>query len=99
MPAYIVVEVEVEDPVRYEDYKKMVPPSLAAYGGRFLVRGGKVENLEGDWSPKRFVMVEFPSVERAKAWWDSPEYAAAKALRQATAKTQMIVVDGFEQAS
>jgi uncharacterized protein (DUF1330 family) len=97
MPAYIVVEVEVEDPVRYEDYKKMVPPSLTAYGGRFLVRGGKVENLEGDWSPKRFVMVEFPSVEQAKAWWDSPGYADAKALRQATAKTQMIVVEGFEQ--
>lgn len=95
MPAYIVVEVEVEDPVRYEDYKKMVPPSLAEYGGRFLVRGGKVENLEGDWSPKRLVLVEFSSVEQAKAWWSSPEYADAKALRQATAKTQMIVVEGF----
>ena len=98
MPAYIVVEVEVEDPVRYEDYKKMVPPSLAAYGGRFLVRGGQVENLEGDWAPKRLVMVEFPSVDQAKAWWSSAEYAEAKALRQATAKTQMIVVEGFEQA-
>jgi uncharacterized protein (DUF1330 family) len=72
----------------------MVPPSLAAYGGKFLVRGGRVETLEGDWSPKRFVMVEFPSVERAKAWWDSAGYAGAKALRQATAKTQMIVVEG-----
>ena len=97
MAAYIVVEIEVEDPVRYEDYKKMVPPSLNAYGGRFLVRGGEVENLEGDWSPKRFVMVEFPSVKQAKAWWDSPAYAEAKALRQATAKTQMIVVEGVEQ--
>ena len=96
MPAYIVVEVEVEDPVRYEDYKKMVPPSLAAYGGRFLVRGGKVENLEGDWEPKRLVITEFPSVEQAKAWWNSDEYAEAKALRQATAKSQMIVVEGFD---
>ena len=95
MPAYIVVEVEVEDPVRYEDYKAMVPPSLGPYGGRFIVRGGKVETLEGDWAPKRFVMVEFPSVEKAKAWWDSAEYKDAKALRQATAKTQMIVVEGF----
>ena len=95
MPAYIVVEVEVEDPVRYEDYKKMVPPTLAAYGGRFLVRGGQVENLEGEWSPKRLVLVEFPSVEQAKAWWSSPEYAEAKALRQATAKTHLIVVEGF----
>jgi uncharacterized protein (DUF1330 family) len=95
MPAYVVTEIEVEDPVRYEDYKKMVPPSLAAYDGRFLVRGGEVETLEGDWSPKRMVIVEFPSVEKAKAWWSSTEYAEAKALRQATAKTQMIVVEGF----
>jgi uncharacterized protein (DUF1330 family) len=96
MSAYIVVEIEVNDAPRYEDYKAMVPPSLEAYGGRFVVRGGKVETLEGDWAPKRFVMVEFPSVERAKAWWASEEYAEAKALRQATAKTQMIVVQGVE---
>ena len=96
MPAYIVVEVEVLDPDRYEKYKAMVPPSLAEYGGRFVVRGGKVETLEGDWSPKRFVIVEFPSVEKAKGWWDSSGYAEAKALRQATAKTQMIVVEGVE---
>jgi uncharacterized protein (DUF1330 family) len=95
MPAYIVVEVEVNDPVRYEDYKKMVPPSLERFGGRFLVRGGEIETLEGDWAPKRLVIVEFPSVEKAKAWWDSTEYAEAKALRQATAKTQMIVAPGF----
>ena len=99
MPAYIVVEVEVHDPNRYEDYKRMVPPSLTPYGGRFIVRGGKVETLEGDWSPKRFVMVEFPSLEKAKAWWNSPEYREAKALRQATATSQMIAVEGFESAS
>jgi len=95
MPAYIVVQVEVHDAQRYENYKAMVPPSFAVYGGKFLVRGGKVETLEGDWEPKRFVMVEFPSVEKAKAWWASEEYAEAKALRQATAKTQMIVVEGL----
>ena len=94
MAAYLVVEVEVHDPARYEDYKAMVPPSLEAYGGRFLVRGGKVETLEGDWAPKRFVMVQFPSLEQAKAWWASEGYADAKALRQATATTQMIVVEG-----
>lgn len=94
MPAYIVVQVDVQDPVRYEDYKKLVPPSLAKYGGRFIVRGGPTETLEGDWSPRRFVVVEFPSVERAKAWWNSPEYAGAKALRQATSKTQMILAEG-----
>lgn len=99
MPAYIVVEVDVHDPDRYEEYKRMVPPSLAPYDGRFIVRGGKVETLEGDWSPERLVIVHFPSVEKAKAWWNSPEYARAKALRQATAKSQMIVVEGFESAS
>jgi uncharacterized protein (DUF1330 family) len=94
MAAYIVVEVEVNDPVRYEDYKKMVPASLEPFGGRFLVRGGAIETLEGDWAPRRLVIVEFPSVEKAKAWWGSTEYAEAKALRQATAKTQMIVAQG-----
>ena len=95
MPAYIVVEIEVLDQERYEHYKQMVPPTLAAYGGRFIVRGGAVEALEGDWSPKRLVILEFPSVAQAKAWWGSSEYAAAKALRQATARTQMIVVEGM----
>jgi uncharacterized protein (DUF1330 family) len=95
MSAYIIVEVEVHDANRYESYKGMVPPSLEAYGGRFIVRGGKAETLEGEWSPKRIVVVEFPSLEKAKAWWSSPEYEDAKALRQATAKTEMIVVEGF----
>jgi len=94
MPAYVVVEVEVLDEQRYETYKRMVPPSLAAYGGRFIVRGGATETLEGQWSPKRLVILEFPSAARAKAWWGSVEYAEAKALRQATARTQMIVVEG-----
>jgi uncharacterized protein (DUF1330 family) len=94
MPAYLIVEVEVTDPAGYAGYKKMVPPTLAAYGGRFLVRGGECETLEGEWRPKRIVVLEFPSVARAKEWWASPEYRAAKALRQRTAKTQMIVVEG-----
>lgn len=83
------------DAGRYETYKQMVPPSLAAYGGRFIVRGGAAQTLEGTWSPKRLVILEFPSVERAVAWWESTEYAEAKALRQATARTQMIVVEGI----
>ena len=95
MPAYVVVQVEVEDSVRYEDYKPMVPPSLEPYGGRFIVRGGKVETLEGEWAPKRLVMLEFPTMEQAKAWWASAEYKDAKALRQATSNTQMIVVEGL----
>ena len=94
MAAYVVVQVDVKDPVRYDDYKTMVPPSLAKYGGRFLVRGGQTHTLEGGWAPKRFVIVEFPSVEQAKAWWASPEYAEAKALRHATADSMMIVAEG-----
>jgi uncharacterized protein (DUF1330 family) len=94
MSAYIIVEVEVVEPERYETYKQMVPPTLDAYGGRFIVRGGKAENLEGSWSPKRLVVLQFPSFEKAKAWWNCQEYAPAKALRQATSHTQMIVVEG-----
>jgi uncharacterized protein (DUF1330 family) len=95
MAAYVVVQVDVKDPARYEGYKKMVPASLEKFGGRFVVRGGQVHPMEGTWNPKRFVLVEFPSVEQAKAWWASPEYAEAKALRQATAESQLIIVEGL----
>ena len=95
MSAYIVVQVNVNDPVRYENYKTIVPPTLEAYGGKFLVRGGAVENLEGSWSPNRFVIIEFPSTDKAKAWWSSAEYGPAKELRQATADTEMILVEGI----
>ena len=94
MAAYIIVSIKVQDPVRYEAYKSMVPSSLSAYGGKFIVRGGKIETLEGGWSPERFVILEFPSSEQAKAWWGSTEYAEAKALRQATSVSEMIVVEG-----
>ena len=94
MAAYIVVQVDVEDPERYADYRSLVPATLEQFGGRFLVRGGKVENLEGDWVPSRFVIIEFDSVEQAKAWWSSDLYAPAKKLRQQTAHTEMIVVAG-----
>src|SRR5262249_32114028 len=73
MSAYVVVQVDVKDPVRYEAYRKMVPASLEKFGGRFIVRGGATHTMEGNWAPRRFVIVEFPSVEQAKAWWGSPE--------------------------
>ena len=66
-----------------------------AYGGRYLVRGGKLEALEGSWSPKRFVVIEFPSVEQAKKWWHSQEYAGPKAIREASARSNFIVVEGM----
>ena len=94
MPAYVIVDVEVLEPEKYQTYIQLAPPAIAAYHGRYLARGGKVDTLEGDWSPGRLVILEFPSVEEAKAWWASPEYAEAKALRQATARTQMVVIGG-----
>ncbi len=94
MPAYVVVEIDIRDAESYVRYKDMAPASIAHYGGRYLVRGAPVQRLEGDWDPPRFVLLEFPDAERARAWWASPEYAPAKALRQASAGTDMILVEG-----
>jgi uncharacterized protein (DUF1330 family) len=95
MPAFVIVQVTINDPVEYETYKKLTPASIAAFDGRFVVRGGGVETLEGDWTPGRLVVLEFPSVARAKEWWASELYAPAKAIRQRVASTQMIVVEGI----
>lgn len=95
MPAYIIVDVEITDPKEYEEYKKHTPSSLVPFDGKFLVRGGQVEALEGDWKPGRFVILEFPSLEKAKAWWNSPGYAPAKLIRQRASNTRMIVADGI----
>ena len=95
MPAYILVQVDVHDPEGYERYRRMVLPSIEAYGGRFLVRGGPIETLEGSWRPPRLVILEFPDVARAREWWASPEYAGPKALRLATARSEMILVEGM----
>ncbi len=95
MPAYIIVEVDIKDHEAYEEYKKLVPDSIAQYGGRYLTRGGTAEVLEGDWIPKRVVIVEFESVARAKEWLNCSEYAPARLLRHKSAKTNMIVVDGL----
>ena len=95
MPAFVIVDVDVVDAERYEHYKQLAPPSIAAYGGRYIARGGRVDVLEGQWLPKRCVVLEFPSAEQARRWWESPEYAEAKRLRQQTATTNMIVVEGL----
>ncbi len=94
MPAYVVVDIEVTDPTRYEEYKRVAPPAIAAYGGRYLARGGRVEVLEGSWAPQRLVILEFPTAAQAKAWWESQEYAPPKAMRQACARTEMLIVEG-----
>lgn len=99
MPAYIVVEIDIHDAETYATYRELAPPSIEAYGGRYIVRGGATETLEGTWSPARFVILEFPDAQRARAWWESPEYAEAKALRMESATTQMILVDGIDGGS
>lgn len=94
MSAYVIVDIEITDPVQYEDYKKLAAPTVAAYGGKYVVRGGKAEALEGNRTPGRVVVLEFPSFDRAKEWWASEEYAEAKELRHASALSEMILVDG-----
>jgi uncharacterized protein (DUF1330 family) len=94
MAGYIIVDVQITDPEAYERYKAAVPSTLAAYGGKFLVRGGRAETLEGNCEPNRIVVLEFESAEKAKAWWSSQEYAAPKQLRQSASVTKMIVVEG-----
>lgn len=94
MAAYFIVDVEVTDPAGFEEYRQLVPATLAQYGGRFLVRGGVTEQLEGDWQPRRVVVLEFPSLEQAKRWYHSEEYREPKALRFKTAKTNLILVEG-----
>jgi uncharacterized protein (DUF1330 family) len=95
MTAFVILDVDVHDPLRYEDYKKMGPPTVTQYGGKYIARGGRVETLEGDWSPSRVVMIQFDSVEQAKAWINSPEYSAARKLRHETSNAQVIVVEGL----
>lgn len=96
MKAYVIVDVTITDPQRYGEYKKLTPGSLVPFEGKFIVRGGRCETLEGSWEPGRIVVVEFPSIEKAKAWWSSSGYAPAKALRQSASDTKMIVVEGSE---
>jgi uncharacterized protein (DUF1330 family) len=94
MPGYVVLSVEVLDPERYKEYARMGTPTVSQYGGRYLVRGGQVERQSGTWEPKRLVILEFPSVEQARVWWDSPEYAPARALREACAVSDVVIVEG-----
>ena len=93
MAAYLIAEVDVHDEGQFEEYKKLVPATIMRYGGKYLARGGRVETLEGDWLPKRLVIIEFDTAEQAKSWWASAEYSDAKRLRQSCARTQMILIE------
>ena len=94
MPAYILVDVDIHDAATYQRYITLAPPSIAAYGGTYLVRGATTTTLEGKWDPGRFVILEFPTADAARAWHSSPEYAEAKALRQSCASANMMLVEG-----
>ena len=94
MSAYMIVEIEVKDPVGYEEYKNLAHASLMKYEGKYIVRGGKAELIEGQPTPKRLVVLEFENAAKAKTWRNSPEYKEAMKIRHATAETRMILVEG-----
>lgn len=94
MPAYIIARIRVTDPSKYAEYMKATPAAIAKHGGRFIVRGGAVVNLEGAEETSRLVVLEFPSIDAAKAFYYSTDYQEARALREGAAEAQFIAVDG-----
>ncbi len=94
MAAYILAEIEVTNPEGYKEYTKHVPATIAKYGGRFLIRGGASEALEGEWSRRRRVLLEFPSMEAARNWWNSPDYEKPRAMRQAASQGRLLLLEG-----
>ena len=94
MAAYIIADVDVTNPAGYDEYRRQVPATVEKYGGRFVVRGGALEGLEGSWSPKRIVVLEFPTADAAKRWYNSPEYKPLIALRQKASRGSLVVVEG-----
>jgi uncharacterized protein (DUF1330 family) len=94
MPAYVIVETDISDPEQYEQYKAASPGAVAAAGGRFVVRGGELAVLEGDWNPSRLVVLEFDDLEAAKRWYESETYQEAKQLREGAARLNMVAVQG-----
>jgi len=95
--AYLVADIEITDPAGYAEYRKTVGASIAAFGGRFLTRGGAAEVVEGNWNPKRLVIVEFPTMERLRAWYASPAYAPALALRKGSAVSNLVMTEGVPE--
>jgi len=95
MKAYVILDIDVKDQAGYDEYKKVGAATLGLYGAKPLARGGKTEIMEGDWQPKRVVMLEFENMDSAKKWWNSPEYARAKKLRHAAASTNVVFLEGI----
>jgi uncharacterized protein (DUF1330 family) len=94
MAAYVIVEIEVVDPVGYEEYKKLAGETVRKYGGKYIVRGGATEVLEGEWQPKRIVVLEFANMQRARDWLNCGEYSEPRKMRHRTSRTNMILVEG-----
>lgn len=94
MTAYVICDIDVRDPETYREYTALVPGTMEPFGGRFAVRGGEFEPLEGDWRPRRLVVLEFPSSDHARRWYASPDYAAAKQLRQRASSGNIVLVEG-----
>jgi uncharacterized protein (DUF1330 family) len=95
MSAYVIVDINIHDPAGYEKYKQLAAATVTAYGGKYIARGGTTEVLEGTWTPERLVILEFESLDRARAWLNSPEYTPIKEMRHKTAVSNMVVVDGI----
>jgi len=95
MSAYVILDIKVFDPLGYEEYKRVGAPTIVAYGGKPLARGGGIEVAEGDWNPKRLVVIEFKSMEDLKRWWNSPEYNRAKEIRHRSAETKVVFLEGL----
>ena len=95
MAVFVIADIEVLDRPAFEEYRQLVPTTIASYGGRYLARGGATDVLEGSWSPPRCVILEFPDMERFQTWWDSPEYAPLKVLRQRASKSNLVVTQGL----
>jgi uncharacterized protein (DUF1330 family) len=95
MPAYLIADIEVTDGGAYETYRRQVPEMIAAYGGRYVIRGGAAEVLEGSWQPRRIVVLEFPSMTRLRAFYDSADYAPLKALRMGASDSRILAVEGI----
>ena len=94
MAAYFIAQLEITDPAGFDEYRKLVAPLVAKYGGKYVVRGGAIEPIEGDWAPKRLVILEFESVERVKQWHDSEDYRPVMEMRHKSAITNAVIVEG-----
>jgi len=95
MAAYVIADVEVIDPAAYEEYRKLVPATIEKYGGKYLARGGATEVKEGNWTPARLVILEFASMDQAKRWYGSPEYAPALAIRKRASRSKLVFAEGL----